>query len=241
MVRHERVAAGEWVGPYEVVRELGRGGMATVYLAHDPGHNRHVALKLLHPHVREAVGPERFLREIRLAAPLRHPHILPLIDSGRVPAPAGGQARLYYVMPYVEGESLRARLRRGELPVMGAVHILREVAGALAYAHGEEVVHRDIKPDNVLLAGRHAMVADFGIAKAATAEGTTPGIVMGTPGYMAPEQATRTPEPVDRHCPTVPPALAALVMACLAKRPAERPQSAEEVVRELEAVITPRG
>ncbi len=177
---------------YAVNRELGRGGMATVYLAQDLKHGRPVAIKVLHPELAAALGAERFLREIRLAAQLHHPHILPLYDSGEV---AGF---LYYVMPYVEGESLRDRLQREtQLPLEDAVAITREVADALSYAHSRDVVHRDIKPENILLESGHAMVADFGIARAITGAGgeklTETGIAIGTPAYMSPEQGTGAP------------------------------------------------
>jgi serine/threonine protein kinase len=146
---------------YRVERELGQGGMATVYLAEDLKHHRKVALKVLRPELAATLGPDRFFREIEVAAGLQHPHILPLHDSGE----AAGF--LYYVMPFVDGENLRGRLtRHGELPIHEAVRLLSEVADALAYAHGQGVVHRDIKPDNVLLSGRHALVTDFGVAKA---------------------------------------------------------------------------
>ena len=177
---------------YALERELGRGGMATVYLAQDRKHRRRVALKVLHPELAYALGVDRFLREIGVAAKLSHPHILPLFDSGEV---AGF---LYYVMPYVEGESLRDRLNQEkQLPIEGAVRIAREVAEALDYAHGQDVIHRDIKPENILLAGEHALVADFGIARALTAEDvgtaerlTATGMAIGTPAYMSPEQAS---------------------------------------------------
>jgi len=146
---------------YTVVREVGRGGMATVYLAQDLRHPRQVALKVLRPEVAGALGADRFLKEIELAARLQHPHILGLLDSG-----TAGDV-LYYVMPYVEGESLRQRLdRESQLPVGAAVTIAREVAGALDYAHSRGVIHRDIKPENILLSAGQALVADFGIAKA---------------------------------------------------------------------------
>jgi len=174
---------------YKVLRELGSGGMATVYLAEDIKHRRRVAVKVLRPDLAASLGRERFFREIEVAARLQHPHILSLFDSGE----SGGF--LYYVMPYVEGISLRDRLAQGgELPVNEVVRILAEMSDALAYAHGQGVVHRDIKPDNVMLSGRHALVMDFGIAKAVS-EATGPsaitsvGIALGTPAYMAPEQA----------------------------------------------------
>jgi serine/threonine-protein kinase len=176
-------------GRYAVERELGRGGMAVVYLARDLRHERRVALKVLRPELLPSLGAERFLREIRLAAALQHPHILPLFDSGE----AAGL--LYYVMPYVEGESLRGRLAREvQLPLDQALRIAREVADALQYAHDCDVVHRDVKPENILLSGGHALVADFGIARAIRAAGglklTDAGLALGTPAYMSPEQAT---------------------------------------------------
>ncbi len=174
---------------YLVQRQLGAGGMAVVYLADDSRHGRQVAVKVMRPELAAAVGPDRFLREIRIAARLRHPHIVPLYDSGE----AGGL--LYYVMPYVEGESLRDRLRRErQLPVDEALGIAREVADALTHAHEHDLIHRDIKPENILLEGGHALVADFGIARAlgsvATTQLTTAtGLAIGTPAYMSPEQA----------------------------------------------------
>src|SRR5213594_3862612 len=174
---------------YTIERELGRGGMATVYLARDLKHGRLVAIKVLRPEIAAALGPERFLREIEVAARLTHPHILPLHDSGQ----AGGS--LYYVMPYIEGESLRDRLEReGPLALEDALRITREVADALGYAHSHDVVHRDVKPENILLSGGHAVVVDFGIGRAITAAGgdrlTESGMSVGTPAYMSPEQAT---------------------------------------------------
>ena len=173
---------------YAVVRELGRGGMATVYLAEDLKHRRPVAVKVLRPELAGALGPDRFLREIEIAARLDHPHILPLYDSGE----AGGF--LFYVMPFVEGESLRDRLaREKQLPIEEALQVAREVADALSYAHSRDVIHRDIKPENILLSGGHARVADFGIARAITEAGgerlTGTGLAIGTPTYMSPEQA----------------------------------------------------
>ncbi len=180
---------GQTLGPYRILRTLGQGGMATVYLARDDRHHRPVALKALHPELAHALGAERFLREIEVEANLTHPHILPLHDSGE----AGGL--LYYVMPYIEGESLRDRLRREtQLPIDDALQIAREVADALACAHGHGVIHRDIKPENILLSGGHALVADFGIAKAVgqadRAQLTETGMAVGTAAYMSPEQAS---------------------------------------------------
>jgi serine/threonine-protein kinase len=268
---------------YRLERELGQGGMATVYLAEDLKHRRKVALKVLRPELAATLGPERFLREIELAAKLQHPHILPLHDSGEA------QGFLYYVMPFVDGENLRGRLnRRGELPINEAVRLLAEVADALSYAHSQGVVHRDIKPDNVLLSGRHALVTDFGVAKAVSEatgrqELTTAGIALGTPAYMAPEQAagdpnidrrvdiyalgalgyelltgtppftgqwpqevlaahiTQPPEPITSRRPQVSAALGGIIMTCLAKRPADRWQSADELVTQLEQQLTPSG
>ena len=173
---------------YQMSRQIGVGGMATVYLAHDLRHERDVAIKVLHPDLAAALGAERFLAEIKTTAKLQHPHILPLLDSG------DADGLLYYVMPYVEGESLRTRLEREtQLAVDDAVRIAREVASALDYAHRHGVVHRDIKPENILLHDDQALVADFGIALAVTAAGgarmTQTGLSLGTPQYMAPEQA----------------------------------------------------
>ncbi len=268
---------------YSIKEEVGAGGMATVCLAEDLKHHRKVAVKVLRPELAAALGPERFLREIEIAAQLQHPHILPLHDSGEA------DGFLYYVMPYVKGESLRERLaQHGELPIADAVKILCEVVDALAHAHEQGVVHRDIKPDNVMLSGRHALVTDFGVAKAVSeatgrAKLTTAGVALGTPTYMAPEQATADPlmdhradiyavgvvgyemlagrppftgttqqevlaahltqsaEPVTKYREAVPPALAALVMRCLEKKPADRWQSAEELLPQLEALATPSG
>ncbi len=268
---------------YRIERELGAGGMATVYLAEDLKHQRKVAVKVLRADLAASLGPERFLREVTIAASLQHPHVLPLYDSGQA------DGFLYYVMPFVEGTSLRQKLvREGELPIAEAVRILRDIADAMAYAHQHAVVHRDIKPENVMLSGRHALVTDFGVAKAVSeATGrqtlTTAGVALGTPTYMAPEQATADPhtdhradiyafgvvayellsgqppfagpspqavlaahvttaaEPVTKYRASIPPTLAALVMRCLEKKPADRWQSAEELIPQLEAVLTPSG
>ncbi len=179
-------------GRYTVDRELGHGGMAVVFLAEDPRHHRPVALKVLRPELAQAVGNERFLREIAIAARLTHPNILPLHDSG------SADGFLYYAMPYVEGESLRGRLdREHQLPLPEALRIIREVADAVGYAHSMGVIHRDIKPENILFSAGHAVVSDFGIARAVDAAGgeriTETGLAIGTPAYMSPEQASGDP------------------------------------------------
>jgi serine/threonine-protein kinase len=260
--------------------------MSRVFLAEEPRLGRQVVIKVLPPEMGAGVNAERFEREIQLAARLQHPHIVPLLTAG-----AQGDL-LYYVMPYIQGESLRVKLaREGELPVADAVRVLREVVQALAYAHRHGVVHRDIKPDNILLADGFAVVTDFGVAKAVSASSgdgtrsslTSLGMALGTPAYMAPEQAaadphidqradiyavgalgyemlcgrppfvettpqavlaahlTRTPEPVTRYRPTVPPQLQALIARCLEKRPADRWQTAAELVPHLDAMATPSG
>src|SRR5436309_2332650 len=174
---------------YTIEGELGRGGMGVVYRAWDVKHARPVALKVVRPEFGSGLAAERFLREIHLAAQLAHPHILPLHDSG------DAAGTLYYVMPLVEGESLRARItRERQLPLEDALQIIREVADALGYAHSRDVVHRDVKPENIMLSRGHALVVDFGIGRAITAAGgdrlTESGMSVGTPAYMSPEQAT---------------------------------------------------
>src|SRR5262245_19934082 len=196
----ERVAAA-LDGRYRIERRLGEGGMATVYLAFDQKHDRHVALKVLKPELAAVLGAERFIHEIKTTANLQHPHILPLFDSGRAGGQADGRAEefLYYVMPFVEGETLRQTLNREtQLVIDESVRITREVADALDYAHRHGVIHRDIKPENILLQDGRAMVADFGIALAVSAAAggrmTETGLSLGTPHYMSPEQAT-----ADKH------------------------------------------
>jgi len=173
---------------YEIESEIGRGGMAAVYLAEDLKHRRKVAIKVLHPELASTLGSERFLQEIEIVAGLQHPHILPLHDSGEA------DGLLYYVMPYVDGESLRDRLeRKRQLPLDEAVRVAREIADALGYAHRNGVIHRDVKPGNILLREGHALIADFGIARAASSAGvqslTATGLSVGSPAYMGPEQA----------------------------------------------------
>src|SRR4249919_1558239 len=173
---------------YRLERELGQGGMATVYLAEDLKHGRKVAIKVLHPELSAVIGGERFLSEIKTTASLQHPHILGLIDSGEA------DGLLYYVMPFIEGETLRARLtREKQLPVDDTIRLTKEVASALEFAHKRGIVHRDIKPENILLQDGQALVADFGIALAVQQAGgsrmTQTGMSLGTPAYMSPEQA----------------------------------------------------
>jgi DNA-binding SARP family transcriptional activator len=197
--REERRVSGATARPaeegerYRLEREIGRGSVATVYLARDRKHDRAVALKVLKPEIAAGSDRRRFEREIGVLARMQHPHILPLYDSGVLPL-AGGRESLFYVMPYVEGEPLRDRLEReGQVPLGDALRLACEIAEALAYAHGQQVVHRDIRPENILLAGGHALVADFGIARALEVSGgeaiSTSGLVLGHPAYMSPEQA----------------------------------------------------
>ena len=258
---------------YRIERELGGGGMSRVFLADDLALDRPVVIKLLHPELAAGVNADRFKREVQLLARLQHPHIVPILSAGE----ASGLP--YYVMPFVRGQSLRVRLESGPLPPAEAAGLLADVAKALAAAHAEGVVHRDIKPDNILISGGAAVVADFGIAKALTsakvqADGgtlTSMGTSLGTPAYMAPEQVAgdpaidhradlyslgcvayealagappfagkspqqmlaaqviETPPPLAERRPGIPPALASVVMRCLAKEPANRPQTAAEL------------
>jgi tRNA A-37 threonylcarbamoyl transferase component Bud32/tetratricopeptide (TPR) repeat protein len=268
---------------YQLERELGGGGMSRVFVAHELALGRKVVVKVLLPELAAGVNVERFRREIQLAAQLQHPHIVPLLSAGEA------QGLPYFIMPYVTGESLRARItREGEFPIADTVRTLRDVVSALAYAHGHGVVHRDIKPDNVLLSGGTAVVTDFGIAKAISAARTDQesgtltqlGTSLGTPAYMSPEQAagdpmvdhradlyslgcmayelltgkppfadrpparilaahiSEMPVPVAVLRPDIPPALDQLVMQCLEKDPAARPQSGSEVVQVLEGLTS---
>ena len=270
-----------FAGAYTIERELGGGGMSRVFVAMDNALHRRVVVKVLPTDMRGVVSVDRFRREIAIAARLQHAHLVPVLSSGEV------EGTPYFVMPFVDGESLRTLLeRQGELPLSDAVRVLREVASALAYAHAQGVVHRDIKPDNVLLSSGAAMVTDFGVAKALsdaqTSGGsglTSVGVSLGTPAYMAPEQVSadphvdaradvyawgvmayemlagqppfagrspqallaahvvEVPEPIRRRRPSVPPALADLVMRCLEKRAADRPQTADELVRTLDTIF----
>ena len=217
-------------GNYHLLREVGSGGMATVYLAEDRKHQRQVALKVMKPEMAAAIGQDRFLREIEIAARLNHPHVLPLFDSGV------DNGRLFYVMPYVSGESLRARLdRERQLGLSEVIRLTREVASALGHAHRQGLVHRDIKPENILLADGIALVADFGIARAiAPAEGTDRtqvstglGTMIGTPRYMSPEQITGAP--IDGRSDVY--ALACVVFEMLAGRPPFVAASRDELIR----------
>jgi eukaryotic-like serine/threonine-protein kinase len=279
---HERLQAA-LASSYRLERELGGGGMSRVFVATETALGRRVVIKVLPPELAAGLSVERFRREIQLAASLQHPHIVPLLAAG----PAADM--LYYTMPLIEGESLRGKIaREGELPIGETVRILRDVVDALACAHEHDIVHRDIKPDNVLVSRHHGMVADFGVAKALS-EATGPssvtstGMALGTPAYMAPEQATadphvdhradiyavgalayemlsgrppftgsspqavlaaqvtQRPDPVTRYRASVPPALSTMVMRCLEKSPADRYQSADELLHLLEAMATPSG
>ena len=267
---------------YRVERELGGGGMSRVFVAQETALGRTVVVKVLHPEMAAAVSIERFRREIRVSAQLQHPHIVPVLTAGE----SGGLP--YYTMPYVEGQTLRARLMSGgQLPVRTATLLLREIASALAYSHSHGVVHRDIKPENILISAGSAMVTDFGVAKALAASTvqttdalTSAGIALGTPAYMAPEQITADqtadaradlyafgvvayemltgsppfaasspqsliaahltmqPESIDRRRSDIPPALGALVMHCLEKRPSDRPQSGAELAEALGKILS---
>ncbi len=221
---------------YALERELGRGGMATVFLAEDLKHRRKVAIKVLHAEIAAAIGPDRFLREIEIAARLQHPHILPLYDSG-----AAG-SYLFYVMPFVEGESLRDRLNREkQLSQEDVVKITSEVASALGYAHSRDIVHRDIKPENIMLSGGSAVVADFGIARAASAaeqqQLTQTGTVIGTPAYMSPEQGTGDPS-IDGRSDQY--SLACMVYEMLVGQPPHTGPNVQAIIaRHSMAVVSP--
>jgi hypothetical protein len=270
---------------YRLERELGGGGMSRVFLATETALERYVVIKVLLPELAASVSVDRFRREIMMGARLQHPLIVPLLSAGEI------DGLPYFTMPFISGESLRVKLARtGELPVNEAVRILRDIVTALGYAHENSVVHRDVKPDNVLLSGGVAVMTDFGVARALSHSTqvslpglTSRGMALGTPNYMAPEQASgdpqidhradiyavgvvayemlaghtpfagrttqavlaahvvEAPDPVDRLRPTLPPPLATLVMRCLAKRAADRPQSAAELLQVLDALGTPSG
>ncbi|MGH7672473.1 MAG: serine/threonine-protein kinase, partial [Gemmatimonadales bacterium] len=268
---------------YAVEHELGGAGMSRVFVALDRELGRRVVVKVLPPERAARVDMGRFRREIQLAASLQHPHIVPLLTAYR----AGDL--VYYTMPLIEGETLRAGLdRQGALPPADAIRVLRDVVDAISYAHTRGLVHRDIKPDNVLVSGQHALVTDFGVAKAVSEAAdaptvTTQAVAVGTPAYMAPEQAMADPRidhradiyavgalayellsgrppftgittqevlaahvqdapvPLSQLEPNVPPELARLVMRCLEKNPADRWQTAAELLAELETLTTPGG
>src|SRR4051794_3078267 len=214
---------------YRVERELGRGGMATVYLAYDVKHDRKVAIKVLKPELAAVLGADRFVVEIKTTAALQHPHILPLFDSGT----ADGQ--LYYVMPYIEGETIREKLNREtQFGVDEAIRIAREIADALDYAHRHGVIHRDIKPENILLHDGRAMVMDFGIALAVSAAAggrmTETGLSLGTPHYMSPEQATADREITGRSDVY---SLATVLYEMLAGQPPHIGGAAQQVIMKI--------
>jgi len=268
---------------FVIERELGGGGMSRVFVGLETALGRRVVIKVLPPELAAGISLDRFRREIQVAAQLQHPHIVPVLSTGEA------DGLLYYAMPFVQGESLGARLARGALPVETGSRILHDIVRAIAYAHRHGVVHRDIKPDNVLLSEDGALVTDFGIAKALSAAAipggtlTGVGMALGTPAYMAPEQgvgdplsdhradiysvgalayemfcgeqvfANRTPqqmmmahavqpaEPLTTRCPHLPKALAQVIMRCLEKDPAKRPQTAEDLLQQLDAATLPGG
>src|SRR3954470_18890268 len=213
-------------GRYTIERELGEGGMATVYLAHDIKHRRKVALKVLKPELGAVLGVERFLSEIQVTANLQHPNLLPLFDSGEA------DGLLFYVMPFVDGESLRVRLdRERQLPISEVIRITAAVGSALDYAHRHGVIHRDLKPENILLHDGQPLVADFGIALAVSNAGgarvTQTGISLGTPQYMSPEQATGD-RAIDARADVY--ALGAVTYEMLAGEPPHTGTSAQAII-----------